>query len=71
MSTAEESLRTEREAHRASSRRHAQGRYSAAVAQYLAAYDYADRSLRDRRERERKEEPEDRDEAVARRRDPR
>jgi hypothetical protein len=60
MSTAEETLRTEREAHRASSRHHAQGRYSTAIARYLAAYDYADRKLRDRRARESKEEPKDR-----------
>ncbi len=53
MGTTEETLRTEREARRASAERCVPGRHSDAIAQYLAAYEYAERKLEEDEERAR------------------
>jgi hypothetical protein len=52
MSTNEETLRTEAEARRAMAGRPITSRYADRIAQYLAAYDYAARALKERERRE-------------------
>ena len=52
MNTTEETLRTEAEARRAMAERPVTIRYGNRIAQYLAAYDYAARVLKEREDEE-------------------